>query len=199
MSLRKKNIRNILRIFPNMVLLKINFFWAWPFLINKVHINGEEIILKSDNETVIDSSVLAEMFNPHYINIAEKTSEKKPKSFCSWWYLSDTTQAIDLSVQLHLNHFSINLIKTTSKNQIPSITSFNFCGTNPEEIFKLLSISDTKKIVGFYMIPPKLVKMAASVLCQPSSNSVNNTLSKDIFPGDEKIVMVSPLDKKKYF
>ena len=46
------------------------------------------------------------------------------------------------------------------------------------------------------MIPPKLVKMAASVLCQPLSNSINNTLSKGIFPGDEKIVMVSPLDKK---
>ena len=52
-----------------------------PFLINKVHINGEKIILKSDNETVIDSSVLAEMFNSHYINTVEKTSEKSPSHF----------------------------------------------------------------------------------------------------------------------
>ena len=45
------------------------------------------------------------------------------------------------------------------------------------------------------MIPPKLLKIAASVLCQPLSNAINNSLSKGIFPDDVKIAMVSPLDK----
>ena len=45
------------------------------------------------------------------------------------------------------------------------------------------------------MNPPKLVKIAASVLCQPLSNAGNNSLSKVIFPGESKITMVSPLDK----
>ena len=44
------------------------------------------------------------------------------------------------------------------------------------------------------MIPPKLIKIAASVLCQPLSNAINNSLSKDIFPDNAKIAMVSPLD-----
>ena len=46
------------------------------FLTNKEHINKKEIISKSDNETTTDSSVLAEMFNSHYINIVEKSLKK---------------------------------------------------------------------------------------------------------------------------
>ena len=34
------------------------------------------------------------------------------------------------------------------------------------------------------MILPKLVKMAASALCQPLSNGINNTLSNDNFADD---------------
>ena len=41
-----------------------------------------------------------------------------------------------------------------------------------------------KKAVGFDMILPKLVKMAASALCQPLSNGINNTLSNDNFADD---------------
>ena len=58
-----------------------------------------------------------------------------------------------------------------------------------------MSALDIKKTVGFDTIPPKLVKIAANVLCQPLSNAVNNSLSKDIFTGDVKIAMVSPLEK----
>ena len=48
----------------------------------------------------------------------------------------------------------------------------SFCGTNTEEIFKCLSAVD-KKAVGFDAIFLKLVKMAASVFCQPLSNAIN--------------------------
>ena len=78
--------------------------------------------------------MLAEMFNSYYINIAEKNTWKKASHF-----------ARDLIVQLYLDHSSI---KTTSKNQIPSITSStNACGTNPEEILELLSALDIKKLL----------------------------------------------------
>ena len=104
-----------------------------------------------------------------------------------------TREAIDLIVQSYLDHPSINLIKTTSKNQISSITYYsNACRTNTEETFELLSALDIKKTVGFDTIPPKLVKIAASVLCQPFSNAINNSLSKGIFPDDAKIAMISP-------
>ena len=60
---------------------------------------------------------------------------------------------------------------------------------------KYLSAFDMKKAVGFDMIPPKLVKITASVLCQPLSNAIINSLSKGIFPDNAKFAMVSPLDK----
>ena len=66
---------------------------------------------------------------------------------------------------------------------------------NPKEIFELLSALDIKKADGFDMIPPKLVKIAGSVLCQPLSNAINNSLSKGIFADNAKIVMILLLDK----
>ena len=91
-----------------------------------------------------------------------------PNHFASDNNVSDTTKAIDLIVESYLYHSNINRIKTTSKNQIPSITSpSNAGGTNPDEIFELPSALDIKKAVGFHTIPPKLVKITASVLCQP--------------------------------
>ena len=134
------------------------------------------------------------MLTSHYINITEKTSGKKPSHFAS--HNNVIREAIDVLVQLYLAYPSINHIKTTSKNQILSITSSsNASGTNPEEIFELLSALDIKKTVGFDTTLPKLVKIAANVLCQPLSNAVNNSLSKSIFPGDVKIAMVLPLEK----
>ena len=45
------------------------------------------------------------------------------------------------------------------------------------------------------MIFPKLVKTPASVLCESSLNAINNSLSKNIFPDDAKIVFVWRFDK----
>ena len=51
-------------------------FWSMikPFL--KGYINGEETILKCDNETVTESSVLVRC-STHMTNIVEKTSGKR--------------------------------------------------------------------------------------------------------------------------
>ena len=69
-----------------------------PFFRNKGHINREKIILISDNETITDSSGLAETFNSRYINIAEKTFGRKPSHFARDINVSHITQAIDLIV-----------------------------------------------------------------------------------------------------
>ena len=43
---------------------------------------------------------------------------------------------------------------------------------------------------------PKLVKLAAGVLAAPLSKTINNSISKGVFPNEAKIARVSPLDKK---
>ena len=80
-SPRKKSAKKYFKnIFEDGVVSNKNFgSMIKLFLTNDCHINGEEIILKYDNETITESSVLAEMFNSYYINIIWK----KAKSFFS--------------------------------------------------------------------------------------------------------------------
>ena len=106
-------------------------------------------------------------FNFHYIDIVEKSCGKKPSQCACDKNATNTRQAIHLVVQLYLDHPSINRIRTISKNQTSLITSSsNACGINPVGTFALLSAFDIKKAVRFDMIPPQLVKTAASVLYQ---------------------------------
>ena len=139
--------------------------------------------------------MLAEMFNSHYINIVENTSGKKPSHFPRDNKISDTTQTMHINVQQYLDHSNINRIKITSKIRSPLLNFLKNFGANAEKICKILSVIYTQKTVGFGMIPPKLFKMAESVLFQPLSNEINNSLSKDNFLDDAKIALVSPLDK----
>ena len=50
-----------------------------------------------------------------------------------------------------------------------------------------MSVLKRKRAGGFDMILPKLVKMLVSALCQPLSNTINNSLLNGIFPGDANI------------
>ena len=87
-SLRKKSIKKYFKNISKDGVVSNKNFWSMmkPFLTNKGHNNEEEIVLNCDNETITESSVLAQMFNSHYKNIAEKTSGKNSKfkkSSCS--------------------------------------------------------------------------------------------------------------------
>ena len=65
--LERKVLRNSLIIFPKMVVVTKKNCWSVikPFLTNKGHINGQEIILKCEDEAITESSVLTEMFSSH--------------------------------------------------------------------------------------------------------------------------------------
>ena len=64
MSLRKKSINKYFKNITKEGVVSTKTFWDMrkPFLTNKGHIDREEIILKCDNETIAESSVLAEIF-----------------------------------------------------------------------------------------------------------------------------------------
>ena len=46
------------------------------------------------------------------------------------------------------------------------------------------------------MIPPKLVKIAAHILCSPLPKAINKSLLQGVFPDDAKIALDSPLNKR---
>ena len=67
--------------------------------------------------------------------------------------------------------------------------------TTPE-IIKLLKNIEDKKVVGTDKVPPKLVKLSATVLSQPLTDALNNSISKIIFPDNPKVAFVSSVNKK---
>ena len=63
-------------------------------------------------------------------------------------------------------------------------------------MYKLLKNIGDKKTTGLDEIPPKLVKISAEVLSKSLADAINNSISKGVFPGNAKIVSVSPVDKQ---
>ena len=137
-SLRKKSIKKYFKNISKDGVVSNKHVWSMmkSFLTNKGHINGEEIILKSDNETVTESSVLAEMFNSHYRNIVEKTSGKKPSHFPRNNNVFDTRRAIDFIVQPYLDHSSVNRIKLLLKLHLKITLQLHLLAMLVEQIQK---------------------------------------------------------------
>ena len=54
MSLKKKSVKKYFKNISKDGVIANKIFWSMtkPFLANKCHINGEQIILKFDNETI---------------------------------------------------------------------------------------------------------------------------------------------------
>lgn len=64
---------------------------------------------------------------------------------------------------------------------------------------KHISTKSTEKSTGVNLIPSRLVKLAASYLVGPLSQSVNNSIRKRLFPENAKVVPVSRIDKKTLY
>ena len=114
------------------------------------------------------------MFRSQFINIVEKKSGKKPSH----------AQTINLMVQTYLDHSSISRIKVIRllpKIKSPQLRIWTKYFGQIQKKYLNFWVHLTRKVVDFNIIPPKLVKMTASVLCQPSSNAINNRLSNDDF------------------
>ena len=46
------------------------------------------------------------------------------------------------------------------------------------------------------MMPPKFVKLATNYLARPLSQSINNSIKKELFPENTNAASVSPIDNK---
>ena len=124
-------------------------------------------------------------------NLQEKSS-KKSRHVARDKDIENKRIAIKVIKKYFENHLSIKQIQENFQHQhIPSIPY-----TTTEEVKKLLKEVNAKKASGFDKIPPKLVKLAAGVLAAPLSKTINNSISKGVFPNEAKIALVSPLDKK---
>ena len=193
-SLRRKSIKKYFNDITNYGIATNRNFWNLikPFLTNKRHLNHQDIIIFDGKKIITNETKLVEVFNNHYINIVEKSSGKKSRHVARDNNIESKRIAIQVIIRYFENHPSIKQIQENFQHH--HIRSIPY--TTTEEVKKLLKEVNAKKASGFGKISPKLVKLAARVLAAPLSKTINNSISKGVFPNEAKIALVSPLDKK---
>ena len=165
------------------------------FLTNKGHINSNEIIIKKGSKAITEGRELPETFSKHYVNIVENISGKKPTHVARDNNIFVTDQGVELIKQSFLGHSSVSRIKQNlSVQRFPCCNEI--CLTTPHKILKLLIEIETKKTVSFDMIPSRILKIAAHVLCGPLAKAINNKLlqgDNNIFDTDQGIELIKQL------
>ena len=166
-----------------------------PFLTNKRNLENPEIMLQHKGNIVLDESVLAKIFNKHYVNIVERSCGKKPTNISQEYDDMSDTEAIHLICKTFENHQSIKEIRRNLIESAPPAQSKTQAFVSSEHVKKLLKNIDQKKSAGIDKIPPNLLQLSADILSTPLSNAINNSILKGKFPDDAKVASVFPLDK----
>ena len=75
-----------------------------PFLTNKRNLENPEVMLQHTGNIVLTESVLAKIFNKHYVNIVERSCRKKPTNISQEYDDMSDTEAIHLIYKTFENH-----------------------------------------------------------------------------------------------
>ena len=171
-------------------------FWNFikPFMTNKGMIANKDITLIDDKNVITDEHELSQIFNKHYIKIAEKSCGNKPNKIGTILGSLNDSDVIDRIIKSDQNHPSVLKIKNKFGSDL---SSFDFQQIKAPEVKKLLKEIDIKKAVGVDTIPPKLIKIRAVIVAEPLTQAINCCLCQGIFPENAKVASVVPLDKGK--
>ena len=131
------------------------------FLRNKGFIGNNDIILTHKSKIIYDEKQLTELFNSYYINIVEKNSGTKSKTFGT--NLENTSvQSVRDIVNSYKNHPSIIKIKQVLNGfDVSDSERFSFKTVNESESKDHLKSIDIKRASGIDTIPSTLVKVLA--------------------------------------
>ena len=171
-----------------------NFFKS--FLTDKGVPKNNDIALKNKKEIITDEKKLANLFNSHYINIAEISSGINPETIFSTCNINSRDD-IQHIVNLYTDHPSNKQIRN---NVLPNSNQKEVIFLKPatvDNVKKLLRKIDTKKAVGIYTILSKLIKMASNVLAPILTAAINVSIENSVFPDNAKVATVFPLGKGK--
>ena len=111
-SLRRKCMKNCLKKLTVKSLTTNKSFWKFikPFLTNKGFIGNNDITLIHKNKIISDEKQLTKLFNSYYINIVEKSSGTKRKTFGTN-FENTSVQSVRDIVNSYKNHPSIIKMK----------------------------------------------------------------------------------------
>ena len=180
-SLRKKSIA---KYFENNCAKQYRTFWRTisPFFSDKKFRNGNHTILREDEDTIVDSDEVAEIFNVYFSSKASEICFKDQHS---------TTEGAILA---HDDHPSVIKIRDCYGE---NAHSFNFEMVSHDCISKKLGMINVRKATGFDNIPAKLLRLAQNELTYPITNVVNNSIAISTFPDQLKGAELSLLYKKE--
>ena len=170
-ALRKKSMA---RYFDHNCSKQDKSFWRTisPFFSDKKFRNGNHIILRENDNTIVDSGEITEVFNEYFSSVASQIS------------FPDSHSCVSEAISAHQNHPSVIKIRD-SYDDIHG--SFDFRPVNHCEISRKLKMLNTRKSTGYDDIPAKLLRMAYVELASPISKLVNNAM---------KCAELSPIYKK---
>ena len=158
-------------------------FWKTvsPFMTNKSCRNGSNIILQENDEIIVDSKQVSDIFNDYFAGIASTIGFDD--------VITDTPAAI----HKHQNHPSVVKIRGKFGNLSDS---FTFKSVNPDLVFKKLKSINIRKATGYDNIPGKLLRVAHLELSVPFAKLINECFAQSTFPGLLKCAELSPIYKK---
>ena len=107
---------------------------------NKHTRNGNNIILREGDNTVVDNKAVCEIFNDYFANIASTIG------------FEDQIECFDSAIEKHNSHSSVMKIKAS----MDELKNFNFRSICPKEINQKLKSIDIKKATGCDNIPGKI-------------------------------------------
>ena len=178
-ALRKKSMA---RYFDHNCSKQDKSFWRTilPFFSDKTFRNGNHIILRENDNTIVDSGEIAEVFNEYFSSVAEIG-------------FPDSHSCASEAISAHQNHPSVIKIRD-SYDDIHG--SFDFRPVNHCEISRKLKMLNTRKSTGYDNIPAKLLRMAHVELASPISKLINNAMQMNVFPETMKCAELSTIYKK---
>ena len=169
-------------IFLWIMLKKDKRFWQTisPFMTNKNTRNRNNIILRENDNTIVDSNEVCGIFNDYFPNAA------------SSFGFEDGITSVEAAIQKHNRHPSVVMIR----DNFTGLKTFTFCSVSPDDISCKLKSIDIKNATGCDNIPGKILRLAHKELTLPSTSLINNCMRNNIFPGNMKLAEVSPSYKK---
>ena len=145
-----------------------------PFITNKGHQSGNDLILGENGNIVNGSKQVADIMNTYYINVAAHIGEPSANK------------------NEYIDHPSIKSIS----EKLPPGSNFTFRHTTLKYVTKIIRSLNPKRATSPDLIPPKVVKIAGPEISKSITDMINKSIDGGIFPDCSKMAEVIPVYKK---
>ena len=166
-------------------------FWnaVKPYFSSKASSTSDPVsLLDNDDHVVNNQDLVCNMFNDHFVNITNDMCEN--------------IEINELNVESLATHYSTHpsvvkiLSQLSGSENSNSSSSFVFHSVLPEQVKLKLKCLNTRKACGYDLIPAKLIKCSADILCYTLTPIINYSFQSATFPSILKNAEVSPIFKK---